>query len=77
MYLYAFHLLLDSVAVKLLFYTVLHRTEVTKLMIHVCITLTFTFYVKSKIIYVLYIYCVPWNGKNSVPNILEDTKQKL
>lgn len=46
-------------------------------MIHVFITVTFTFYIKSTIIYVLYIYCVPWNGKNSVPSVLKDTKQKL
>lgn len=73
---YAFHLILDSVAVRLLLYTLLHRTEVTELMIHDFITLTFTFYIKSKVIYVLYIYCVPWNDKNSVPSSLKDTKQK-
>lgn len=58
-YVFAFHLLLDSVAVKLLLYTrtVLHRTEVTKLMIYIFVTLTFTFYIKSKIIYVLYLLC--------------------
>jgi hypothetical protein len=66
-----------SISVKLLLCAALHRIEVTELVIHVFIALNLYFLFKTNIIYVLYIYFVPWNGKMSVPNGLAATKQKL